>query len=169
MNGWLTIVAVAIGGGLGAALRGAAEALATATTIPGWTMILLVNVLGSAAMGFLFVWLELRLRKDGLSRLACHPRNHLLRRFAGLLQADPTITPAELARHQARLRVASGFLLTGFLGGLTTFSSYALDVVNLGISGQWLWLIADLAGCVMLACIAVLTGLEVGIRLLASR
>ncbi len=34
------------------------------------------------------------------------------------------------------------FLITGFLGGLTTFSTFSAEVVALLTSGQWAWAVA---------------------------
>lgn len=33
----------------------------------------------------------------------------------------------------------SAFLITGFVGGLTTFSSYALELFRMGSEGAWKW------------------------------
>lgn len=33
----------------------------------------------------------------------------------------------------------SAFLITGFLGGLTTFSSYSLELYQMGSEGAWKW------------------------------
>lgn len=47
---WRLLVAVAVGGLLGGALR-AAAGVAGAGAVPGWAVLVLVNVLGSLAMG----------------------------------------------------------------------------------------------------------------------
>ncbi len=162
-SGW-TIPAIGIGGAAGATLRGLAESTAASIGCPTWAMIMAVNVIGCFAMGFLFVWLETRLRRDGASRLSRHPQHQRLRRFRGLIEPDPTIPTPDLARVQVPLQVASGLVITGFLGGLTTFSSYAIDVVRLGEAQQWWWMMTDFAGTIALGVLAVMLGMELACR-----
>lgn len=50
------------------------------------------------------------------------------------------------------------FLLTGILGGFTTFSTYAFESFTLVRDGQWLWAFLNVAGQV----IAGLAGLWAG-------
>ena len=46
---------------------------------------------------------------------------------------------AWLARHPGLPPEARLFVITGFLGGLTTFSTFSAEVVNLLARGEWLW------------------------------
>lgn len=112
-----TAVAIAAGGALGALARHAvASVLAGALGTPG--AILMVNVAGSLAIGF------------------------LAGAFAQFLAA-----PAELR----------AFLTTGFLGGFTTYSAYALDTVLLierGAPGLATLYAAGTAVLSILACVA---------------
>ena len=62
MNGVWTLLAVAIGGSIGALLRGGAESLSPATGLEAWVIILLINLVGCLLIGYLLVWLECRLR-----------------------------------------------------------------------------------------------------------
>jgi fluoride exporter len=106
----MTLFQVALGGAIGSVLRFWAVAAAPA---PLGT--LAVNILGSFAMGVLFVALTAR---------------------AGL----------------------SPLLMTGILGGFTTFSAFSLDALKLWQAGQTLPALAYVATSVILSLIAVAIG-----------
>lgn len=53
------------------------------------------------------------------------------------------------------------FVITGFMGGLTTFSTFSSEVVNLGLRGQYLWA-AGAAGIHLVGSLA-LTALGIGL------
>lgn len=163
MNGVWTLLAVAIGGSIGALLRGGAESLSPATGLEAWVIILLINLVGCLLIGYLLVWLECRLRRDGQSRLRVHPRAYRLRGIPGLLASDPTLPPPVIAASNRRLRIESGLLMTGLLGGLTTFSSFALDVVLLIEDGRWGIASLDVGASIVGGTIAALLGLELGL------
>jgi len=105
-----TLPLVALGGALGAVLR---YVMVTAIGAPLGT--LAVNVLGSLAIGILFVWLGSR---DGWQL----------------------------------------FLMTGVLGGFTTFSAFSLDTLKLIQAGQNLPAAAYVLGSVALSLAAVALG-----------
>ena len=163
MNGVWTLLAIAIGGGIGALLRGGAKTLSHATGLDVWVIILLVNLLGCLLIGYLLIWLECRLRRNGQSRLHIHPRAYRLGGVAGLLAGDPTLPPAVIAASDRRLRIESGLLMTGLLGGLTTFSSFALDVVTLIEDGRWGIAGLDAGASIVGGTLAALLGLELGL------
>jgi fluoride ion exporter CrcB/FEX len=163
MNGVWTLLAVAIGGSIGALLRGGAESLSPATGLEAWVIILLINLVGCLLIGYLLVWVECRLRRDGQSRLRVHPRAYRLRGIPGLLARDPTLPPPVIAASDRRLRIESGLLMTGLLGGLTTFSSFALDVVLLIEDGRWGIASLDAGASIVGGTIAALLGLELGL------
>jgi CrcB protein len=106
----MTITQVALGGAIGSVLRHLTLVLVPA---PMGTMV--VNVLGSFAMGVLFVALASR---TGLSPL----------------------------------------LMTGVLGGFTTFSAYSLDALKLWQTGQLVQACLYAGGSVALSLIAVALG-----------
>ncbi|MBB4953430.1 CrcB protein [Agrobacterium vitis] len=54
------------------------------------------------------------------------------------------------------------FLVTGVLGGFTTFSSFALDAVSLAERGDLMWSMIYVLATVGLGIIAVFVGLAVG-------
>ena len=105
-----TLPLVALGGALGSMLR---YLLVTAVGAPLGT--LAVNVIGSFAIGVLFVWLG--------------------------------------AREGWQL-----FLMTGVLGGFTTFSAFSLDTLKLLHAGQTLLAAAYVGGSVLLSLAAVALG-----------
>ena len=55
----------------------------------------------------------------------------------------------------------SAFLMTGVLGGFTTFSSFSLETVQLAQQGQWmtagLYIVASVALCVAAAGLGILS------------
>lgn len=53
-------------------------------------------------------------------------------------------------------------LLTGFLGGFTTFSAFSLDALTLWERGQHLGMLAYVLASVVLSLVAVIAGLFVG-------
>ncbi len=161
-----TIAAIAIGGGLGALLRAGAEAAGHASAMPTWITLLGINAAGSLCIGFLLVWLEVRLQRNGGSRLQHHPMNADLHRHPGVLTADPTLPPTELARYQRRLQVQSGLYMTGLMGGLTTVSSWSLDIITLLSDGQIATAIQSALASLVVTTAAALCGLSLGYRLL---
>ncbi len=127
MNLLITTCLIAIGTGLGACTRFLLDQLSlTYLSIPSMTSIMIINIMGSFLMGFGFCWVEWRYRKDGLSRLKYLGRHSHFAKKAGLLEKDITLPLVDHFRFSQRLQRLSGFWLTGFLGGFTTFSAYSL-------------------------------------------
>lgn len=50
------------------------------------------------------------------------------------------------------------FLITGVLGGFTTFSAFSLDTMRLAESGQWSWALLNVLANVLGSLLAVLGG-----------
>lgn len=108
-----TLPLVALGGALGSLLR---YLMVGAIGAPVGT--LAVNVLGSFAIGVLFVWLG---HREGLQL----------------------------------------FLMTGVLGGFTTFSAFSLDTLKLVETGQSLEAVAYVGASVLVSLAAVALGVAV--------
>jgi len=49
-------------------------------------------------------------------------------------------------------------IVVGFLGGYTTFSTFAFESVTLWRRGEWAFSLANMAGCVLAGCAAVVLG-----------
>ncbi|MBT4768255.1 MAG: hypothetical protein HOO04_07830 [Phycisphaerae bacterium] len=164
----ITTAAVAGGGALGALIRFLTEVGGEAMGVAGWVVILIINSLGCVAMGFLFYWLESRLRRDGQGLLRHLHVRHSLQGTRGILNEDPTLPAPELARFHHRLATQSGFLLTGLIGGFTTFSSFGLDVVMLIESGSIAEAALDITLSIGLGITGIVIGLEIGRRTLSQ-
>lgn len=164
----VTTAAVACGGALGALIRYGSEVTGDIVGIAGWVVILMVNLLGCVAMGVLFFWLESRLRRDGQGVIKHLHVRHTLQDIPGILAVDPTLPAPELAQFQHRLATRSGFLLTGLIGGFTTFSSFGLDVVILTESGRIAEAALDVTLSIGLGIAGIVIGLEIGRRTLSQ-
>ena len=115
----MTVLAVALGGALGSALR---------FLVVGWVASRLgavaygtmtVNIIGSFIMGCVFVLLMERL-------------------------GDARFAP---------------FVMTGMLGGFTTFSAFSLDAMRMWEAGQTTAMIGYVAGSVVLSILGLALGL----------
>jgi len=69
--------------------------------------------------------------------------------FATLTGPDGRIFPGTTARQ---------FVMTGILGGFTTFSSFSLQSLNLANDGEWLQAGGNVVGSVVLCLVAVWLG-----------
>ena len=97
-------------------------------------MIAVLAVFSGAGLGALLRWgLGVRLNPLfptlPLGTLAANLLGGLLVGFA----------VAWFARHSALAPELRLFLITGFLGGLTTFSTFSAEVVGLLVRGEYLW------------------------------
>lgn len=97
-----------------------------------------VNRAGLAALGPGFPWWTLAVNVAGSLAIGL---------LAGLFGALET-------GHNARL-----FLITGFLGGFTTFSAFSLDALTLWERGQALQASLYILGSVILSLVAAAVGL----------
>lgn len=118
----MSYVLVFIGGGIGAALRHGANRAALAllgSSFPFGTMI--VNVVGSLAMGFLATLFLMKLGTSQSLRL---------------------------------------FLITGILGGFTTFSAFSHDAALLWEKAEWGPLAFYVLGSVLVSIAALFLGMS---------
>ena len=168
MNDRITLIgAVALGGALGALVREgivSCWAVMFPDTAVAWVSLLLVNVPGSLAMGWLLVRFEVLYHRAGNSRLRGLPHGIRLSHLPGLLSPDPTVPATALRSLQATGRRRAGFWLTGVLGGLTTFSTFSLDVVRQLERGDLSVAVLNTALSLGLAVSAVMLGMALGVR-----
>jgi CrcB protein len=66
---------------------------------------------------------------------------------------------AELAMSRGLDPLVRTFLMVGILGGFTTFSSFSLEAVSLGRSGEWIPAIIYVAASVVLGIVAAVGGI----------
>ncbi len=61
--------------------------------------------------------------------------------------------------------LARQFVMIGFCGGYTTFSSFSLQTLNLMNDGEWLYAGANITGSVILCLVAVWAGYALAVSL----
>jgi fluoride exporter len=59
-------------------------------------------------------------------------------------------------------RMAGAFVMTGFCGGYTTFSSFSLQTLNLARDGEWRRALANIVASTALCLLAVWAGVALG-------
>lgn len=138
------LVYIVVGGGLGALLRyaiglGAARWLGTQFPYG----ILAVNVVGCLLIGVLAGVVEGRETRISVALEAAQQSERL----------------AETMRADAWLNLVRFGLMIGFLGGLTTFSSFGLDTLKLLEAHRLDWALANIGANLLLGLAAVWAGI----------
>ncbi len=173
MHRWITTcLAVAIGGGLGAVARELIlQSLGSALghDVPTWMLLLPINLVGCFAIGFTLMVIELRFHRVGRSLLQGLPHAAHLHDEPGLFAPDPTVPATEYAAFSRRGQLLSGLLITGILGGFTTFSTFSLDLVEAIRHGHVASALLDIGLSVGLGVAFVMAGMAVGRTLRAHR
>jgi len=165
MNWFVTALCVAAGGGLGALARFVlAAGVRDVFGAPGFVGIIVVNLIGCFFIGLIFVILEAVFRRDGKSRLKGTAMEKHLDHVPGLVEQDLTLQAVDHFRSDQRLRFSSSFVITGFLGGFTTFSSFSLDTVHLLEKGDVVAATINVLVSVLLGLAAVALGMSVARR-----
>jgi CrcB protein len=156
----LISLCVSVGGALGALTRFVlGELLSRGLQTPAFASIMLINVLGSFAIGYLLLLLEARYRKDGKTRLHSIGFEKTLDHHPGLFREDLTLQAVDYFSSNQKLRIVSGFFITGFLGGFTTFSSYMLYAIRLIEKGEILNAFINTVLSIVLGLLAVFAGM----------
>jgi fluoride ion exporter CrcB/FEX len=161
------ILAVALGGAIGALAREGIMSccgLVFPAAMDVWLLMLLVNVPGSLAIGWLLVHFEVKYHRAGESRLRGLPHGISLSHVQGLLSPAPTVPVTEYQSLQRIGRRRAGFWMTGILGGLTTFSTFSLDVIRQLERGDLLGAGLNTALSLGLAVSAVVLGMSLSVR-----
>ena len=146
------------GGGLGALCRMlVGTGMKSLFDVPGYVAIIVINVTGCFLIGFLFLIFEVQFRRDGQTRLHGTPIQERLGHLPGLFIEDDTIHELDRFRADMHIGFFSDMLLTGFLGGFTTFSTFSLHSLQLFQNGETWQAVANIA--VSVVCGVGATGL----------
>lgn len=129
------------GGALGTVLRAFARSEFLAAHLPAWVATLAVNVVATFLAGF-------------CGRLLL---GHLTRRQA---IATDVLDPAQERMHRLAM-----LWVTGFCGGLSTFSAFGLDAADLARNGHFGELMLSTALSLALGLPSAMAGLALGWRL----
>ncbi len=132
---------VMLGGATGAMLRFLTqEAGKRWTSLPGWTSIFAVNVVGSFCIGLSFGWITAIGAADA---------------------GDLHLSNLQHFQDAETISLALGGFVTGLCGGFTTFSTFSLDNIFLLYTRRW-QLVFNIVMSVILATLAAWGGLELG-------
>ena len=165
MINFLRIVCVAVGGGFGAVARHLlAEFFLLVLELPNFVAIMVVNSLGAFLIGFVFVLLEGSYRRDGTSRLRDIPVSGFLEDRDWWPLGDPQLPDVDRLRMNMNLSLMAALVITGFLGGMTTFSLFSLLSLLALQAGQPVYAAINAIGSVAIGFVAVLLGLRLGRR-----
>ena len=138
---------VAVGGAAGVSLRAFAEQSFETAGLPGWEAVMFCNLLGSFAIGIFFSALDPRF-----------PRVF-----------DARLLPADLPGIARGRRLMASFSMTGLLGGLTTFSTFSLDSVELIAGARFTEAAVSVVGSLLLGLGAFFLGVTFQHRRAARR
>ncbi len=135
----IRLLCIGFGGGVGALARfGIAELFRIATRLPGWVAILTVNLLGCVIIGGAFA------------------------AYAGEIDAATLRSSVDsvppLIEVNARMMMA--LVVTGFCGGLTTFSTFGFDAVILVHERKYAQALASVVLSVVLGVLLVFVGIN---------
>ena len=149
MKNFILILGIGVGGAAGAVLRHLVgyvciDLLGMASFIP--TMI--YNILGCFLIGLIYFLIEAIYNRDMPSRLGSSSLAAPLQTRGWWPPGDPTAPVFREFEADLRAQFWSGFLITGFLGGLTTFSLFSLISLQLLHGGNHLFLLISSVGAV---------------------
>jgi fluoride ion exporter CrcB/FEX len=162
MRQLVSIVCVGFGGGFGDLARRVSMETLQVAGLPEYAALLVVNVCGCFLIGIGFIWLEASLRRAGASRLRQLPVAASHARRPWWPEGDPTLPVVDQFRRVRNLQLLAAVVITGFLGTLTTFSSFSLLSVQLFSEAAWLELACNVIGSLGLGVLAVWFGLTLG-------
>lgn len=162
-------MAVGFGGAIGAITRYLLAALFHATIgFPEYVAIMIVNILGCFLIGLVFFLLEGLLNKNNESRLKATILSKPLIDKGWWPNPDPTQPIVRDFKSDLKVELLAGFLITGILGGMTTFSLFSLISLNLQHNSQYIAMLINAVGTVIAGFIATYFGLYFG-RLILIR
>ena len=163
MKTFILILGIGLGGAVGAVLRHLIGYLAhTVIGLPEFVGIMVVNVLGCFLIGVLFFWIEYVYNRDLPSRLSGLKLSEPLSGRGWWPRGDATAPVVRDFEKDVRAQLISGILITGLLGGMTTFSLFSLISMQLQDGGHHLGLLINVLGSVLGGLLATWLGLKVG-------
>ena len=156
-------MAVGFGGAIGAITRHLLAALFHGTIgLPEYVAIMIVNILGCFLIGLVFFLLEGLLNKNKESRLKGTILSKPLTDKGWWPEPDPTQPIIRDFKSDLKVELLAGFLITGILGGMTTFSLFSLISLNLQQNSQYVAMLINAVGTVIAGLIATYFGLYFG-------
>ena len=166
----ILMLAVGFGGAIGAVSR---HLLATlfhgVMNMPEYVSIMIVNIAGCFLIGLVFFMLEALLKRDQTSRLSVSRLSEDLTGEGWWPEPDPTQPVVRDFKSDLRTEILAGFIITGILGGMTTFSLFSLISLNLSQGGHHLAMVINAFGTVILGWFATYAGLFTGKKLVLHR
>lgn len=134
----IKFVCICFGGSVGAVSRfGIGELFRVATRAPGWVAILMANLLGCLIIGVAYAGYSEQIHAATL-HASLDPRSRLV---------------------EFDLHVMMALVVTGFCGGLTTFSSYGLDSILLFQQRKYLQALVNVIVSVVFGVLLVFAGI----------
>ena len=159
----LVMAVIGFGGGLGALLRYVCGILFHHTFgFSEYVSIMVINVGGCFLIGVCFFLIEVFFNKEFESRLRPLPISRRVVSKGIWPQNNPTQPVVQDFRQDLISELLAGFVITGVLGGLTTFSLFSLLSVQLRLGEHPLALISNSVGTLILGVGATWVGLHLG-------
>ena len=170
MKTFVLILGIGFGGAAGSVLRHligylCIDLLGMAPFIP----MMLYNILGCFLIGLTFFLIEAVYNRDMPSRMANSRLAAPLQTRGWWPPGDPTAPVFREFEDDLKAQLWSGILITGFLGGLTTFSLFSLISLQLQQGGHHFLMFVSIVGTIVLGFIATYLGLKAGQMITLAR
>ncbi|MEC8560679.1 MAG: CrcB family protein [Planctomycetota bacterium] len=170
MRTLVMMLGIGVGGAFGALARHLLAYLAhDVIGLPQYVAVMIVNVLGCLLIGLVFMLIEAVYNRDQPSRMAGSRLAAPLCSRGWWPPGDPTAPVFREFAADARAQLASAILITGFLGGMTTFSHFSLVSLQLNAGGDTVGLLVNVVGSVVLGVLATWGGLKLGQLIVLAR
>ena len=159
----MVLCAVGLGGGLGALLRFlSGKVLHGLLGFSEFLSVMLINITGCLLIGLCFFLIEVFFNTERESRLRSLPMNREAVERGVWPKKNPTQPVVRDFRQDLISELLAGFVITGVLGGMTTFSLFSLLSLQLRLGGHPVLLITNILGTLLLGLAATWVGLHLG-------
>ena len=163
MKLFIIVMAVGSGGAIGALSRHLLVALFhRVMDMPTYVAVMIINILGCFLIGIAFFLIEALLKKDIESPLKATSMSKPLRDIGWWPKSDPTQPVVRDFAADLKAELLAAFIITGILGGMTTFSLFSLLSLQLQQSGNYLGIAINIVGTITIGFIATVLGLYLG-------